>query len=94
MRDIEQIKGAYNAVAPQHITNKEFMKTLASVLNKPFWFLRIPAFVIKLIFGEMSDILLKGSRVSAQKIRNTGYNFKYPELKTALMDLLNNTDNS
>ena len=83
-----QMVGAYNAVAPDHKTNKEFTRTLVRVLKKPFWFPNVPAITMKLMFGEMSEILLKGSRVSADKIRTTGYNFLFSDLENALTDLL------
>jgi len=82
------MKGAYNAVTPDAKTNKEFTKILARTLNKPFWFPNIPAFMMKLMFGEMAVILLEGSRVSAGKIKGTGFKFKFTDLKTALTDLL------
>lgn len=84
----KQMNGAYNAVAPDHKTNKDFTKILASVLNKPFWFPKIPASLMKLIFGEMSVLLLKGSRVSADKILEAGYKFQFPDLKSALTNLI------
>jgi len=80
----DKIYGAYNAVAPEFITNKEFTQILANVLNKPFWFPSIPSFFMRSIFGEMSDILLEGSRISSDKITNTGYEFKYDNLKKGL----------
>jgi len=83
------IKGAYNAVAPDHKTNKEFTQTLAHVLKKPFWFPNIPAITMKLIFGKMSDMLLKGSRVSSDKIIATGFSFKFPDIESTLNDLIN-----
>lgn len=83
----ELLTGTYNAVAPQHITNKEFMRTLAKVQKKPFFFPAIPSFLVKIIFGEMSGIILKGSRISAEKIISAGYSFRYPDLETALMGL-------
>jgi len=87
---IEQanINGAYNAVAPQHSTNNEFMRLIARVLKKPFWPLNIPSFLMKAIFGEMSVVLLAGSRVSSEKIRKAGYNFLFPDLYVAFNDLL------
>lgn len=84
----KQMNGAYNAVAPDYKTNKDFTKILASVLNKPFWFPKIPASLMKLIFGEMSVLLLKGSRVSADKILEAGYKFQFPDLKSALTNLI------
>jgi uncharacterized protein len=82
-----KIKGPYNAVAPEHRTNKDFIRTLAAVMHKPFWFPDIPAFILKILFGEMSVIMLEGSRVSSEKISAEGYIFKYPELESALNDL-------
>jgi len=83
-----QMSGAYNAVAPQHTTNVEFTRALASILKKPFWFPAIPAFMLKMIFGEMAEMLLRGSRVSSEKIIKAGYKFKFANLQAALTDLL------
>ncbi|MCX6186464.1 MAG: DUF1731 domain-containing protein, partial [Bacteroidetes bacterium] len=83
-----QMKGVYNAVAPEHKTNKDFTETLAQVLRKPLWFPNIPAIVMKIIFGKMSIMLLKGSRVSSEKITNAGYKFKFPNLKETFVNLL------
>jgi len=80
----DNMKGAYNAVAPEFNTNKEFTRLLAKALNKPFWLPSIPPYLMKMIFGEMSDILLKGSRISSNKLANTGYKFKYGNLKKTL----------
>jgi uncharacterized protein (TIGR01777 family) len=81
------LRGAYNAVAPEHITNKDFMRTLAKVLKKPFFFPDIPAFIMKLLFGKMSGILLNGSRISADKIISAGYKFEFPDIESALKNL-------
>jgi uncharacterized protein len=81
------LKGAYNAVAPEHVTNREFMLTLAKVLGKPFFFPAVPSFAMKILFGKMSGILLNGSRVSADKIISAGYNFEFPDLENALKNL-------
>lgn len=82
------MRGAYNAVAPDHRTNREFTRTLARVLNRPFWFPPVPAAAMKLLLGEMSEMLLTGSRVSSEKIRRTGFQFLFPELEEALADNL------
>ena len=82
-----KIEGAYNAVAPDHRTNKDFTRSLAFSMRKPFWFPHIPAIVLKAIFGEMSAVLLKGSRVSSGKIMSAGFSFKFPDLENALNDL-------
>lgn len=85
-----QMEGAYNAVAPDYKTNKEFTRILAEVFGKSLWLPNVPAFVMRLFFGKMADILLKGSRVSSEKIQNAGYHFQFKELKVALSDLLIN----
>lgn len=84
----EQMKGSYNAVAPEHITNDEFTASLSKHLSKPLWLPNIPAFVMKLIFGKLSDVLLRGSRVSADKIISSGYKFLFPDLDSALLNLV------
>ncbi len=84
----QNMKGAYNAAAPQDITNSDLMGSLAHQLGKPFWFPAIPTFIMKMMFGEMAGILLEGSRISSEKIRAAGFNFRFPELKDALEDLL------
>ncbi|MGB8491373.1 MAG: TIGR01777 family oxidoreductase [Bacteroidales bacterium] len=82
------MRGTYNAVAPAQVTNREFMLTLANVMKRPAILPAIPARLMKLLYGEMSVVLLTGSRISSDKIRASGYKFRYPELKTALEDLL------
>ena len=81
------LTGACNAVAPDHKTNKEFIRTLARVYDKPFFFPEIPAFVLRILYGEMSGILLNGSRISSEKIMSSGYSFLFPDLEGALRDL-------
>lgn len=83
-----EISGAYNAVSPQHTTNENLTKKIAEVLDKPLFMPNVPAFVLKLIFGELADALLEGSRASSKKIENTGFQFKFPDLKQALEHLL------
>jgi uncharacterized protein len=86
--DDSQMVGAYNATAPDFKTNKEFTEMLAHILNRPFWFPNVPVFLLKLMFGEMSDIILKGNHVSSDKIINAGFNFRFPVLEDALKNLL------
>jgi uncharacterized protein len=83
-----KMSGAYNGVAPDYKTNSDFSKSLTHVLKKSFWFPNIPSFIIKLIFGKMSAILLNGSRVSSEKIITAGYSFKFTNLESAFVDLL------
>lgn len=80
--------GAYNAVAPQHVTHKEFVKTLAQVIGKPVFPVPVPGFLLKGAMGEMSDVVLKGSRVSADKIIRTGFSFSFRNIEESLSDIL------
>ena len=82
------MNGPYNAVAPEHITNKEFARKISGILKKPFWFPNIPTFLIRIVFGEMSVMLLNGSRVAPKKIEATGYKFQFPSIDNTLKSLL------
>lgn len=83
-----EVEGAFNASAPQHTTNENLTKLIAQVLKKPLFMPNVPAFILKLIFGELTDALLEGSRASSEKIQKAGFQFKFPDLKMALEDLL------
>jgi uncharacterized protein (TIGR01777 family) len=84
----ETMEGAYNAAAPQQIQNREFMRIMANVMNKYNFHPHVPSFVFKTIFGQMSDVILRGSRVSSDRIMNAGYNFNYDALAEALKNEL------
>jgi uncharacterized protein len=81
------LTGVYNMVAPEPVTNKQLMKALAKQLHRPLWPLKVPSFVFKLLMGEMSTIVLGSTKVSAQKIENDGFVFKYRDLPTALKEI-------
>jgi uncharacterized protein (TIGR01777 family) len=80
--------GVYNAAAPEHVSNSQFMRTVSEVMGRPFFFPAIPSFLFRILYGEMSSILLQGTRVSSEKIISSGYSFRYPDLRTALISLL------
>ena len=84
-----EMEGAYNSVAPQHISNEELTKALAKKMSRPILFPNVPSIILKLILGEMSEIVLKGSRVSSDKIIETGFHYTYSNLDSALSDLIN-----
>ncbi len=79
--------GIYNAVATEHITNKEFSAKLAQALGKPFFLPNVPALAMNLALGEMAVMLLEGSRVSNEKVLKAGFKLRYPTLKEALTSL-------
>jgi uncharacterized protein (TIGR01777 family) len=82
----DQISGAVNATAPKPVTNAIFSTELAKRLKRPA-LLPMPAPVLKLLFGEMSDILLYGQRVIPKKLLDAGVQFRYPNLQQALAAL-------
>lgn len=81
------LTGAFNATAPMPVTNADFSKTLASVLNRPC-LLPMPAMALKLMLGEMADLLLTGQCVIPANLTKAGFEFSYPELEPALRELL------
>lgn len=77
----------FNLAAPQNINNKEFTKAFAQALNRPAFF-SIPEFVIKLALGEAAVLLTQSPEVSSDKIQKAGFQFKYPDIETALKEIL------
>ncbi|GCD76880.1 NAD-dependent epimerase [Thermaurantimonas aggregans] len=84
----EEMKGIYNATAPSPVSNRELMHTIAKVLGKPFFFPPVPAFMLRLMLGEMASITLEGSAVIPKRLLNEGFSFEFSELEDALRDLL------
>ena len=84
----ESVQGPVNTVAPNQVTNADFTRTLASVIKRPALF-PMPAFVVKLVFGEMgTELFLASQRVQPAKLLESGYQFRQPELKKALEEIL------
>lgn len=84
----ETMHGVYNAVAPNPVSNKELTVMMAKILHRPIVLPRVPEFAIKLLFGEMAEIVLEGSKASCKKILSTGFQFKFENAYEALVDLL------
>lgn len=82
------VEGKINAVADDVVTNKVFMKSLAKTSGKTFLPVKIPAFIMKMALGEMSGIILEGTRASNDKIKTLGFRFKYTKLSEALQELV------
>ncbi len=82
-----ELKGAYNMVAPNPVTNAQLTKAVAKQLHRPLWLPNVPAFALKLLFGEMSIVVLGSTKVSAQKIEDAGFKFKYPDVTSALKEI-------
>lgn len=86
----ETLSGAFNAVSPNPMRNKDFIATAAEVRDKPVIMLPAPVFALKLALGEMSHAVLDSVRLSAQKILGSGFSFSFPELRSALTDVMKN----
>ncbi len=82
------MEGPYNAGPLTDTTNARMMWTIASVLDKPFFLPKVPAFTLKLALGRMASVLLEGSRADDKRLLDTGFRFEYTKLRPALEDLL------
>ena len=82
------LEGIFNAVAPNPVQQKDFVKSVANVLKRPIFFSKVPEFILNFALGEMSAIALESQRVSAQKIQDLGFEYDFHELDAALCDLL------
>lgn len=82
-----QYIGPVNVTSPHPVTMREFGQATGDVMHRPHW-LPAPSFAFKLLFGEMSMLILKGQQVIPEKAQKLGFHFTYPHLKGALHDLL------
>lgn len=83
----EHVRGPVNATAPEAARNRDFTRALGAALHRPA-VIPVPAFGLKLMFGEMARVLLESQRVEPRAALQAGYRFRYPELAPALRDLL------
>lgn len=72
------IHGVYNMTAPQPVRFASFVRTVADTVKHAVWLPHAPRFVLKAVMGEMSELLLSSTRMSAEKIQNAGFPFRYP----------------
>ena len=82
-----KVRGALNFTAPNPVTNKDLTRNLAGVLKRPA-FLPAPKAMLRLMMGEMGDVLLGSQRAIPDRLLGHGFQFRFPELKQALMDLV------
>lgn len=87
--DNKYLSGAVNGTSPFPVTNREFVKTLSEILNIKI-ILPVPEFILRIVIGEFAKNLTTGQRVYPQKVLDAGFKFGFPELKSALLDLLSN----
>jgi uncharacterized protein (TIGR01777 family) len=82
----ERMSGAYNATTAW-CTNEEMTAAIAKALHKVRWLPPVPSVILKLVLGEMADIVLGGSKISSEKIRQTGFHYQFPDLESVLLNL-------
>jgi uncharacterized protein (TIGR01777 family) len=82
------LQGVYNAVAPNPVTNKKLVLTIAKNTYPIYFPSFVPSFLLKIILGEMSIEVLKSTNVSAQKIQDAGFVFDFPNVEEAIIDLI------
>ena len=78
--------GAFNVVAPEAVSNKQFSECLAKSMNRPHWAPAVPAIALKLAMGSMSSLLLEGQNATPSKIQQGGFAWQHPTLSEALTD--------
>ena len=85
----DNLKGVFNAVAPNPVTNAKMTKELAKVLKRPLILPNIPKSIMKLVLGEMSYLLFASQRVCSKRIEKKGFVFQYPNIGSALENIYN-----
>lgn len=79
--------GPFNVTAPHPVTNREFSRLLGRVMRRPAFF-PVPSFVLRLLLGEMSTVVVDGQRAVPRNLLDLGFTFRFPHLDTPLRDLL------
>ncbi|MBK6994418.1 MAG: TIGR01777 family protein [Lewinellaceae bacterium] len=83
----QAVEGVFNLCTPDPARGKDLVKATAKAMKQPAVFLPAPAFVLRLIFGEMSAVILNSNRVSSEKLTQAGFEFQWPKLNAALRDI-------
>ncbi|MFC0875973.1 TIGR01777 family oxidoreductase [Saccharicrinis sp. FJH2] len=83
----KKASGVYNLVAPEYCTNKEFTQTLAKALHRPALF-TVPVFALKLLYGGAAEVVVGGEKVRPVKLRQQGFKFNYPDIKSTIDSLV------
>ncbi|MFP5078974.1 TIGR01777 family oxidoreductase [Pedobacter sp. JCM 36344] len=87
--DDDSYEGAYNGCAPHPVTNEMLTKAVAKKLKRPVWPINVPEKVLEMILGKMSIIVTSSTNLSAQKILDKGFKFKFVYLADALDEIYN-----
>jgi uncharacterized protein (TIGR01777 family) len=83
----ENARGVYNLISPESVSNADFMRMIAKVLRRPYWF-HIPAFLLRILLGEMSVLLTEGRYAQPKRLIELGFQFRFGNLEHAMEDLL------
>ena len=84
----DSCEGVFNLTAPGAVTAKEFFATLGKMMRRPSW-LHVPGFVLKILLGQMAEeMVLTGQRVAPRRLMESGFEFQYPQLPKALVEIL------
>ena len=82
------MKGAYNAVAPNPVSNKQITKAICKALHRPLFLPNVPAFILKLALGEMASMILANQNISSKKIEMAGFVFTFNQVEEAVADVI------
>jgi uncharacterized protein (TIGR01777 family) len=85
--ETETARGAFNLTAPRPVDNRELSRELGAALHRPSW-LAAPESALRLVLGEMADMVLHGQRAVPRRLLAAGYRFRFPDLPGALADLV------
>lgn len=85
--DAADASGIYNLAAPEPVTNEELSEAIARACRRPFWAPRVPAFALKLVYGEMAAVVLASQRVRSKRLQSAGFEFQFNTVHVALADL-------
>ncbi len=80
-------EGIYNAAAPNPVRNRELVRATARAMGRRALPMSAPVFALRALLGEMADVVLNSTRVSADKVRQEGFSFQFPTLEEALADI-------
>jgi len=83
----DELKGVFNLVAPQMISNTEFTQALSAILNRPA-LIPVPEFALKILFGEASRVITQGQKVIPRRLPEAGFEYEFPDIRLALADIV------
>lgn len=86
----KEMNGVYNAVSPGPVSNKQMIETIIEAKHRTGLIIPIPVFIMRILLGEMADVILHSSNVSPERLISIGFKYKYPDLLLALKDIFEN----